>query len=1060
MLARDQILTEYTGNTRGFARAAQYYDRTLARQEQMTHNRLNRIDQRWARSSRAILASTTALGGLGAVLVTAQLRRYAEGWRNVERRLASINVTSEESQQALVDLAVRTRTVVGSTAEAVQRMAKSTKADFETTTRRVETLQKLLAYGGASGSERASVSLQLGQALKSGRLSGDEFRSISENAPVEFLDALANSAGIARSELKEFAQDQRLTTDIVLEALDGLAATADVKFRSLAVSGEEAVDVLTTGLSAYVGRVDESLGATETLNGAMVSLGTYMAQDGEGAEAMANALRVLGSVALATAGSRGIGATTNALKAASAARAEDVAAAQRQITIAQAQQAQSRKTLDSSNAKVRALHAERQARAQLGKSVKRVSGQIVAAELAQQKAATALAGSTHRRTAATNALAAAQARLSVAARITTAAMRGLNSVMAFFGGPIGLALTAITATLAIMSVRTSEVDRLTGAVTERVQQLKAAYVETGGKVDELREKMANASLAQAIADANDLKAKLEEVRGAAKFEVGPRGSLLKLRNAPELDALVKSFLRGEVAVKSFQEQLNEMVRTGDDRLRQLVGAVEEVFAETIKATDAHEKARDIVLALSGTAEEAAAAMARLGVSMEEASVDADNLGTSANAAAQGISGLIAMIPELQEASRLQGKLASAANSRDQALAGLGDRSGWGPGEFNRASEINQLYERATKEIDGTAAATRNASKDLDRYLDNSRISALNAREQALAREGQQYEQIVASLKEAAAGEEALAAARAAHEQNLSSISDRFDKKGGGGGGTNAAVINSSRLSELQEILIEGGQRQLYIEAALNAERANLTKLMPELIALGMSRAEAEKLIAAQLERVKGKLGEVQGAAEEANGEFAKGLLEDIKHAENLEDAIGSIKDRLLDLAQDQAFDLIAEQLSKLDFGIGIGQGDGSGGWLSGIFSSIFGGKRANGGGAQAGKAYLVNEETPRSEIFVPSENGAVLNVQQAQAALRSTSAGATMIAARGSNPAPRVTIYNAPEGQHEVSQTKDGDLEIYLDKKIDGKIQSQVFGPQGQKQMRQTFGLKQVAKGA
>jgi tape measure domain-containing protein len=142
----------------------------------------------------------------------------------VERRLQSIGVTSDEAQKGLVALSLRTRSSIGGTAAAVQRMAKSTGDGIEITTRRVETLQKLLAAGGASGSERASVSLQLGQALQSGVLSGDEFRPIRENAPVEFLDALARAAGITRQELKGFAEDQKLISDIVLRALDGLCA--------------------------------------------------------------------------------------------------------------------------------------------------------------------------------------------------------------------------------------------------------------------------------------------------------------------------------------------------------------------------------------------------------------------------------------------------------------------------------------------------------------------------------------------------------------------------------------------------------------------------------------------------------------------------------------------------------------------------------------------------------------------------------------------------------------------------------------------------------------------
>ncbi len=49
--------------------------------------------------------------------------------------------------------------------------------------------------------------------------------------------------------------------------------------------------------------------------------------------------------------------------------------------------------------------------------------------------------------------------------------------------------------------------------------------------------------------------------------------------------------------------------------------------------------------------------------------------------------------------------------------------------------------------------------------------------------------------------------------------------------------------------------------------------------------------------------------------------------------------------------------------------------------------RASGGPVRMGFPYLVNENTPRSEIFVPSRSGGILNVGQAQAAFRSHLSG-------------------------------------------------------------------------
>lgn len=72
----------------------------------------------------------------------------------------------------------------------------------------------------------------------------------------------------------------------------------------------------------------------------------------------------------------------------------------------------------------------------------------------------------------------------------------------------------------------------------------------------------------------------------------------------------------------------------------------------------------------------------------------------------------------------------------------------------------------------------------------------------------------------------------------------------------------------------------------------------------------------------------------------------------------------------------------------------SSGLLGGLFGGLLGGARAGGGPVQAGVPYLVNENTPRSEIMVPSRSGAVLSVPQAQAALRGAVAGAGSVGGR------------------------------------------------------------------
>jgi len=1011
MPSRDVILTEYRADARNFRRGAEIYDRTLAKQHRLTRDRLGRIDARWERSTRSILATRTALSGLtglvgGAAIV--QLRSYAEAWRDVERRLQSIGVTGEAAQQSLVDLAIRTRSSVGGTASAVQRLAKSTGADIEITTRRVETLQKLLAAGGASGSERASVSLQLGQALQSGVLSGDEFRSIRENAPVEFLDALAKAAGITRDKLKKFAEDQRLTSAIVLEALDSLASTADAKFGALTVSGEEAFTVLSAGLTAYAGKVDESLGATAAINGALTSLGEYTAGAGEGAETMAAALKVAGAVALATAGSRGLGALRASLRSAATARRENVAVAHTENRAAQQAVTDARQELAAKRALRRERQIEHQRRVFNNLAAVKSEQQLRAAIDAEKKALDRLGGAQARATATSAALTAAQKSLSVAARATAATLRVANGVLAFFGGPIGLAITGLTLFVSLVATAESPVERLDSALAslsgtlaelegvnttlasdyaalERAQDALAEATRRGGDaaVDaatrdvaaintriRANEKLRRELAVQArlrLADAReahrrvldqlarDARAVLSGAaldRRAEKYSIFQRIMGQGLEEFHRVQAMARHELEAYIAAE--HERARAMVESGaatEDLTELQQFLINELGASELK-----------VAQLSAELEPLVSPAAVASAAIDGAAGSAGRLAKLAANAQAGIAGLISAIPHLQKAERVQKALTKAASDRDAALA---HATNLPSGEREEAiARANELYALAASEINGTAAAIRKADEAQRAYLDSARLGELNARNQALAREEARYLKVVAALREAGKSQKELTRAEEAYRQRVGQINARFDEKKARSG----AVEGERNLAAARALLVENGHKALYIEQELNVERERLRALLPSLIELGLSRAEAEAVLNSELERTEDRLNRVKSASEEAAKAFAKGVLQDIRAAKDLDDALGRISRRLLDLATDQAFDVLAEQFARL-----ANPGNGSGGFLGSIFGSLFGGGvKAASGGLIQGPGTATSDSIPAwlsdGEYVVPAKS--------------------------------------------------------------------------------------------
>ena len=95
--------------------------------------------------------------------------------------------------------------------------------DIETTFIGFNTAAKL---GGASAIEASNAFRQLAQALGSGRLAGDEFRSVSEQVPL-ILKPLADELNVSTGELKELAAQGKLTSEVVIRALRKLGVVDD-----------------------------------------------------------------------------------------------------------------------------------------------------------------------------------------------------------------------------------------------------------------------------------------------------------------------------------------------------------------------------------------------------------------------------------------------------------------------------------------------------------------------------------------------------------------------------------------------------------------------------------------------------------------------------------------------------------------------------------------------------------------------------------------------------------------------------------------------------------------
>ena len=154
------------------------------------------------------------VGGLSAGLAVQQVVRYADAWQNASNQLRQVTEGTEQLAQVqgqLLGLANETRSGFESTANLYSRLARSTtelgleQSDLLDLTK---SINQAFVASGATAQEADAAITQLSQGLAAGALRGDEFNSVSEQAPM-LMRAIAESLDMTIGELREFASERR-----------------------------------------------------------------------------------------------------------------------------------------------------------------------------------------------------------------------------------------------------------------------------------------------------------------------------------------------------------------------------------------------------------------------------------------------------------------------------------------------------------------------------------------------------------------------------------------------------------------------------------------------------------------------------------------------------------------------------------------------------------------------------------------------------------------------------------------------------------------------------------
>lgn len=189
-------------------------------------------------------------------------------YTNTGARLSMITSSPEEQTALQGDIfaaARRSRGDYTDMANAVAKMKMLAGDTFGTNQEAVgftELLNKSLKVSGAGQAEQNSAFLQLTQAMAAGKLQGDEFRSVMENAPM-VANAISQYMGVSKGELKELSSDGVITADIIKNAMFQAADDINGKFDSMPRTFADVwTGIKNTGIQAFGGimiRVNEML---------------------------------------------------------------------------------------------------------------------------------------------------------------------------------------------------------------------------------------------------------------------------------------------------------------------------------------------------------------------------------------------------------------------------------------------------------------------------------------------------------------------------------------------------------------------------------------------------------------------------------------------------------------------------------------------------------------------------------------------------------------------------------------------------------------------------------
>lgn len=183
----------------------------------------------------------TAFGLAAVVMATKKTIELSDQNAQITARLNLVSDAPEQLKKEIYQSANDARVAYTDSMNQVAKLGLLAKDSFNNTDEIVQfnnLMNKAFKVSGAGAQEATSAMYQLTQAMAAGKLQGDEFRSVMENAPM-VAQAIAKYMNVPLGQLKELGAKGQITANIIKNALFSAGEEINEKFKTLPLTWQD-----------------------------------------------------------------------------------------------------------------------------------------------------------------------------------------------------------------------------------------------------------------------------------------------------------------------------------------------------------------------------------------------------------------------------------------------------------------------------------------------------------------------------------------------------------------------------------------------------------------------------------------------------------------------------------------------------------------------------------------------------------------------------------------------------------------------------------------------------